>query len=41
MKIYVYRQALGAYVQYSSTAPGSSVQNWCGYESYLEPYDFE
>ncbi len=41
MKIYVYRQALGAYMQYSSTTSESSVQNWYGYESYLEPYDFE
>lgn len=41
MKIYVYRQALGAYMQYSSTTSGSSVQNWYGYESYLEPYNFE
>ncbi|MBQ7951857.1 MAG: leucine-rich repeat protein [Alistipes sp.] len=42
MKIYVPRSSYEAYMQYSSYSNGQiAQQNWCEYESYIEPYDFE
>ncbi len=41
MKIYVPRESLAAYKQYSSgQSDSASVQNWYYYESYLVGYDF-
>ena len=42
MKIYVPRDSYDAYMQYSGYSNGQVVQkNWCMYEKYIEPYDFE
>ena len=42
MKIYVPSSSYEAYMQYSWHSNGQIEQdNWCKYESYIEPYDFE
>jgi hypothetical protein len=42
MKIYVPRNSYSNYMQYSSRSEYELAQtNWSGYESYIEPYDFE
>ena len=41
MVIYVPRESLDAYKQYTSGVTGLSERNWFYYNDYLTPYDFE